>query len=73
MGPRAERLDGRETLKGEAQGSGLKRGYPEMAIGRKCSLGEILQVWDSVDGRVSEDFQGEVSRTLWGPRFGAKR
>ena len=41
--------------------------------GRKCNLGEMLLVWELVDGRVPGDFQGELSRTLRGPRLRAER
>lgn len=39
MGHPAERLDGRETLKGEAQGPRLKRGGSEMVQGGNAVLG----------------------------------
>lgn len=38
MGPRAERLVWRETLKGEAHSSGLKRGDPEMGLGEEMQF-----------------------------------
>ena len=36
-------------------------------------MGEMLLVWELVDGRVPGDFQGELSRTLRGPRLRAER
>lgn len=69
----AERLDGREALRARPRALAGRGGTLRWGWGRKCNLGEMLLVWEPVDGRVPGDFQGELSRTLRGPRLRAER
>lgn len=72
--PSADRLDGRETLQGEAQGSGLKRGDPEMGIGEEMQFGGDITASVGPSGcEGPRGFPGGGVQDTAGPRFGAKR